>query len=121
MGDATSDSSIRHSLVDDFPGEALGQGVGNRCKHRLSRDGSLSPRISAAFILQPAFARFGSWNSRRGCLWVASRNARSHAASGSFTDLRRWHEQLPEPRYAALCHVRLLRRVQVVDRMAGKK
>ena len=51
MGDATSNGSIRHSVVDIFSGEALSQGVGNRCERRLPRDGSLSPRISAAFIL----------------------------------------------------------------------
>ena len=51
MGHAISNGSIWHSVVDDFPGEALSQGVGNRCERRLPLDGSLSPRIPAAFIL----------------------------------------------------------------------
>jgi len=51
MGDATSNGSIRHSVVDIFSGEELSQGMGNRCERRLPRDGSPSPRISAAFIL----------------------------------------------------------------------
>jgi len=88
MGNADSNGSIRRSVVDDFPGEALSEGMGHRCERRLPRHGSHPPAISAAFILYSAFARFGARNSRRTCFCMALRKVRRDAAGASFSDLR---------------------------------